>query len=299
MLLCACAAVFDAAVAAPALPSPWLAQLGPRSDELEKAQQQIDAGDFELAVKTLQEGLSQPELTDDQLVEMYRLLGLAQLYLGNENRAREAYEKLLQARPDFELPRSAPPKIRALYARIREDIRSRRVRPVTIAEVQLPEPTPDRPLEVEATIEDLALGAKARLYYRRTGAQAYNSVDFARQRGAKDLFRATIPAYDLPPEERPYDMQYYVEVADLAQRRLAGRGDAFNPLTFRVQPRRSAGAPIETAATLQNESAWYKNPLIWLGIGAVAAGATAGVYFAVTSRPTGTLPITIRAEASP
>lgn len=94
-------------------------QVSPRMPEIDKANEQVDSGDFEEAIKTLQQGLSQPDLTDDQLAEMYRLLGLAHLYLGNEEKARDAFEKLLQARPDYELPKSAPPKIRALYARIR------------------------------------------------------------------------------------------------------------------------------------------------------------------------------------
>src|SRR3954470_15382760 len=59
-------------------------QVAPRVPELEKAIEQVDNGDFEEAVKTLHQGLAQPDLTDDQLAEMYRLLGLANLYLGNE-----------------------------------------------------------------------------------------------------------------------------------------------------------------------------------------------------------------------
>src|SRR3954462_11273004 len=81
----------------------------PVSPELEKAQDQIDSGDFEDALKTLQSALNEPDVSDDQLVEIYRLMGLSYLYLGNEDRARDAYEKLLQARPDYELPRSTSP----------------------------------------------------------------------------------------------------------------------------------------------------------------------------------------------
>src|SRR5688572_18904069 len=97
------------ASALPAFPTPPLSQLGPTNPEITRAQEQIEQGDFEEAVKTLQAGLDEPDVTDDQLVELYRLLGLASLYLGDEARAREAYERLLQARPDFELPRTAPP----------------------------------------------------------------------------------------------------------------------------------------------------------------------------------------------
>jgi tetratricopeptide (TPR) repeat protein len=132
--LCCLAVVAHAALAGP-LDAPVIltsGQVVPRNEAVGKAAQQVDEGDFEDAIRTLERGIEQPDLTDDQLAEMYRLLGLSHLYLGNEDRARDAFEKLLQARPDYELPKSAPPKIRALYARIKDDIRKRRVRPVTL-----------------------------------------------------------------------------------------------------------------------------------------------------------------------
>src|SRR5512140_1802343 len=160
------------ALAGPVLPAPALALSGPGSPEVQKAQRQIDEGDFELAVRTLEAALDE----EDVSVELYRLLGLAYLYLGDEPKARDAYEKLLQARPDFELPRSAPPKIRELYDRIIRDIRQRRVRPVTLDMAPIPGAEGGREVGVGARITDLPLGAKAKLYYRRGGAQAYSSV---------------------------------------------------------------------------------------------------------------------------
>lgn len=269
------------------------AQVSPRVPELDKASEQVDSGDFEEAVKTLQQGLSQPDLTDDQLAEMYRLLGLAHLYLGNEEKARDAFEKLLQARPDYELPKSTPPKIRGLYARIKEDVKKRRVRPVTLS-IPVIDPVPGgQPVEIKAQIEDLSLGAKAKLFFRRVGNQSYSSVDFARKKGSKEDFAAVVPAYEVPVEETGYDIEYYVEVADAAQRRLAGRGDAFSPLSFKVTPRVLEGPAPEAYRP------WYKNPLVWVGIGvgvvAAAAVTTTVVVFA-TQKQTGTLPITITIE---
>jgi tetratricopeptide (TPR) repeat protein len=271
-----------------------LGQAGPRNVAIEKAQGQIEAGDFEQAVKTLQGGLSEPDVTDDQMVELYRLLGLAQLYLGNEERARDAFEKLLQARPDFDLPRSEPPKIRALYARIKDDVKKRRVRPVTITVQPVTDVPGEQPLEVAAKIENLGLGAKAKLYYRRSGGQSFSSVDFVRQKEPKDEFRATLPAYEVPSEARAYEMDYYVEVADAAQRRLAGRGDPYNPQTFRVVAKEETAGPA-----VAEESPWYKNPWIWAGIGVVAAGAATGIVVVATQKQVGTLPISIKIEGAP
>ncbi len=284
--------------AAPRVPaSAWLAATpdssGPRNIAAEQAQAQLEAGEFEQAVETLQKGLAAPDVADEQLAELYRLLGLAELYLGDQARARDAFEKLLQARPDFELPRSEPPKIRALYARIKDDIRVRRVRPVQFVATDLGEAAQDQALEVPVKVENLAAGAKAKLFFRRSGAQAYGSVDFVRQKGSADEFRATLPAFELPGESQPYDMDYYLEVADAASRRLAGRGDALSPLTFRVVPR-PAGGEAAVAA-----SPWYSNPWIWAGIGVVAAGAVAGAVVVATGQQTGSLPVTVKVEAAP
>ena len=265
-------------------------QLSPRMPELEKATAQVDSGDFEDAIKTLQQGLSQPDLTDDQLAEMYRLLGLAHLYLGNEEKARDAFEKLLQARPDYELPRSAPPKIRGLYARIKEDIKKRRVRPVTLTVPALDPVFGGQPVVIAAQIEDLSLGARAKLFFRRAGNQSYSSVDFSRKKGSKEDFLATVPAYEVPIEDAAYELEYYVEVADAAQRRLAGRGDPFSPLSFRVNPRASEGPAPELS------SPWYKNPWVWIGIGVGVAAVTTTVVVLATQRQSGTLPITITIE---
>jgi len=258
----------------------------PGSTDVDAARAKIDRGDFEEAVRALEKALREPELSDDTLVEIYRLLGLAELYLGDEEKARDAYEKLLQARPDFELPRSAPPKIRELYDRILRDIRQRRVRPVTITAEPLGEAPGDADVPVEARIEDLPIGAKAKLYYRRFGAQAYSSVDLVREKGSRDHFRTALPAYAAPSEARPYEVEYYLEVADAARRRLAGRGDPFAPLTFTVRGR----APVSDGRAAPQ---WYANPWIWVAGGAVAAGAVAGIVVVATQRHTGEVTIII------
>jgi tetratricopeptide (TPR) repeat protein len=277
------------ASARPLFPEPLRFQLGPTNPQITRAQEQIEQGDFEEAVKTLQAGLNEPDVTDDQLVELYRLLGLASLYLGDEAKARQAYERLLQARPDYELPRNAPPKLRTLYARIKEDIKSRRVRPVTILVDPIPDLKGGEPALVKARIQDMALGAKAKIFYRRAGDVAFNSVDFARQRGSKEEYQATLPAYEIPAESTPYEVEYYFEVADAAQRRLAGKGDSFNPLVFQVLPQQVAGQPAASTGR-----PWYKSPWLWVAVGAVAVGGTAAGVALATSEERGRVPVTIR-----
>lgn len=249
----------------------------------ERALRLLEDGDFEGAVDTLQRGLNQQDLSDDELAEMYRVLGLAQLYLGREEEARESYEKLLQAQPDYELPEYEAPKIRALYARIKDDIKKRRVRPVTLS-LEVPEATEGGgPVLVVANVKDLALGSKPRLYYRRAGRQSFNSVDFTRDQQDRERFTAQIPSYELPIPDTRYEVEYYVEVADAAQRRLAGRGDALQPLVLNVLPR---GGTQEVAAT-----PFFQTPWPYVIGGVVVAGVVAGIALANQQPQTGVVRI--------
>ena len=278
-----------------ALPAdaPVLLAQAPRIAEIDQATRQVDDGDFEDAIRTLNRGLAEPDLTDDQLAELYRLLGLSNLYLGKEEGARDAFEKLLQARPDYEVPRSSPPKVAKMYARIKEDIKKRRVRPVTISLDALPNSPGGQPVIVQTRIEDLSLGAKARFFYRRAGAQSFSSIDFSREKGTRDGFTATVPAFEVPAEDQAWELEYYLEVFDAAQRRLAGRGDVYSPLSFKVLPKGQAA----TAAAADRP--WYKNPWVWVGVGVGAAAIATGAVVLATQKQTGTLPITIRIEGQP
>lgn len=293
LALTLCLSLAAPAGARPPLLAVAQGQVVPKNEAIEKATQQVDEGDFEDAVRTLAKGFDQPDLTDDQLAEMYRLAGLAHLYLGNEEKARDAFEKLLQALPDYELPKATPPKIRALYGRIKEDIRKRRVRPVTLTLTPAPDIDGGGPLDVEARIEDMALGAKAKLFYRRAGAQGFSSTDFVRGKTDRTQYVATIPAFELPSEEASYEIEYYVEVADAAQRRLAGRGDSYNPLTFQVAARHATTGPVVEPVPL------YKSPWLWIGIGVGVAAAATGAVLLATSNQTATLPVKIQIEGAP
>jgi tetratricopeptide (TPR) repeat protein len=273
--------------AAPPLPSP-LFMMGQvqRPRAATEALRQLEEGDFEGAVSTLERGLNQQDLSDDELAEMYRVLGLAQLYLGREAQAREAYEKLLQAQPDYELPQHEAPKIRAIYARIKEDIKQRRVRPVTITLDAPAEAEGGTPVRVEVHVKDLALGSRPRLYYRRAGRQSFNSVEFERNPEDREHWAAQIPSYELPLTDTRYEVEYYVEVADAAQRRLAGRGDALMPLVLVVTPR---GGLRQAEAT-----PFFQTPWPYVIGGVVVAGVVAGIAIANSQPQTGTVQLNIQ-----
>lgn len=273
-----------------------LTQTGVRNKTISKAQAQIDEGDFEDALKTLETGIDDPDLSDDQLAEMYRLQGLAALYLGNQEKARSAFEKLLQARPDYEIPKATSPRIRELYAKIRDDIKKRRVRPVTLTLEPIDDVGQGSAVQVEAQIDDMALGAMARLFYRRAGAQSFSFVEFTRDRQVKNQFHATLPGFELPSEQATYEVEYFVEVVDAGQRRLAGKGDPYAPMRFRAVPE-GTSAPSGAKA---GPAPVYQSPWFWVVVGVVVAGGV-GTTIAVlgSQKPTGQVPVNLQVTEQP
>jgi tetratricopeptide (TPR) repeat protein len=128
---------------------------GPLAPELSRAQGMIERGDFEEAVRALQNCLGHvDELSEDELVETYHLLGLAYLSLGNESEATHAYRRLLQTRPDFKLPRDAPPKLQRLHARVAEELRRPKARPIIVPVDPLPAAKPEAKPDPKVTRAD-------------------------------------------------------------------------------------------------------------------------------------------------
>ncbi|MFP2933271.1 hypothetical protein ACLESO_50620, partial [Pyxidicoccus sp. 3LG] len=65
--------------------------------------------------------------------------------------------------------------------------------------------------------------------------------------------------------------------------------------SFQVAPRPSAAPAAEVSSR-----PWYKSPWLWVAVGAVAIGGTAGVVALTSSEERGRVPITIRVDpASP
>src|SRR5690606_40536504 len=131
------------------------------------------------------------------------------------------YEKLLQAQPDYELPQHEAPKIRAIYARIKEDIKQRRVRPVTITLDAPAEAEGGTPVRVEVHVKDLALGSRPRLYYRRAGRQSFNAVEFERNPEDRAHSAAQIPSYEPRLPDSRAGAEYHGAEAGRARRRPA------------------------------------------------------------------------------
>ena len=111
----------------------------------------------------------------------------------------------------------------------------------------------------------------------------------AERAGRKKILEERMFEFNAPA--RPF-LEQPIPARQMFRRRaltaFGRKGDAFNPQHFTVLSRDGRGGAIA------EQTAWYQNPWVWVVGGAVAAGATAGVILVANSRPTGTLPVTIR-----
>jgi len=257
---------------------------------LDMAAKALDAGDLDHASSELATALEQPDNSDDELVEIYRLQGIVALYKGDREAARHALVKLFQARPDYELPPGTAPKIRALFAEVQADVRAQRVKPVTLEFEPLDGLVAGGPASIQATVRDLPAAAHVRFFYRRVGSEAYGLLEL---HVADDRATAALPAAELPLGDAPFAIEYYLEVDDAAGRRLAGKGDALAPLTVRVRAPDSGQSLTSGAPEVASEPRWYQHWYTWTAIGAVLVAGGATTYYLLSRPNTGTLPIQV------
>ena len=106
--MCAGLIVFLLFQAAPHVVSPS------PTDELRRGRTSFDRGEYRRAVEILRP-LLYPDIrleSDSQIVQAHRMLGVAQLFQGNNDAAAQEFRKLLQLRPDYRFdPLLDPPQV--------------------------------------------------------------------------------------------------------------------------------------------------------------------------------------------
>lgn len=156
----------DVATPAAASPSPATPRApgspGGAAARLARAEAAYRAVDFEAQRREASLALTAGGASSAELVQIYRLLGIAHAALGDADAARGAFLRLLALDPEIELERLLSPRLRAPYMEARGywDLESVRfgadVRPMeggTAAEVQLRDP-----LRMVSRLRVLALG---------------------------------------------------------------------------------------------------------------------------------------------
>ncbi|MBK9030177.1 MAG: hypothetical protein IPL61_02360 [Myxococcales bacterium] len=202
-------------------------------------------------------------------VRAWELIALARFIDGDEGGARDAFERLLEADPGFQLrDTSGSPRIRRFFDQIRAEV----VPAGAAGDVDLEHAAPRGAtagnrleLDVRATRGADAVRAVVVLH-RRLGALAYAEQP-ARAAG-DERWRAAVP---LPGARAPYVLEYYLEARGAAGAVLARVASPDAPLSLRVAP-----------GGIGRDKAWYGRWYVIAGAAVLAAGATGAIVWTAT-----------------
>lgn len=201
-------------------------------------------------------------------VRAWELIALARYIDGDQGGARDAFERLLEADPGFQLrDTSGSPRIRAFFDRIRAEV----VPAGATSDVDLEHAAPRAAtaggkveLEVRATRGADAVRGVVVLY-RRLGELGYREQ--AGRSVADDRWRAAVR---LPGARHAYAIEYYVEARGAAGAVLARVASPDQPLSIPVAAGGGGGAP------------WYGRWYVLTGAAVLAAGATGAIVWAAS-----------------
>lgn len=251
---------------------------------LGEALRDIEQGKLDAAKKALRAAMAYPENSNRILVEIYRNLAVVYLYTGEENKAYEAFARLLNIEPDYALPASSASQVKELFARVKKAYADGMLKPVRIAFEPPSKVDSNVPVTLTATISNMQDGFTARVLFRPAGVKHYHEIKMTERPGNR--FVASLPPVSVRAPATQRQVAYYLEVDDKEGRRAQGTGNALEPLSFTV------AAPPPPAKP--GPPPWYKNGWIWAGVGVVVVGATAAVIISTRGPSTGTLPVHVR-----
>jgi hypothetical protein len=90
-----------------------------RLSEVETIRKLIEDANFEQALKSIDRALSRPDQPTSLRAQLLKLQATTYLFLGKDNLARQSFEALLVASPEFELPPDTSGKLRTLWDEVR------------------------------------------------------------------------------------------------------------------------------------------------------------------------------------
>ncbi len=233
---------------------------------------------YEDTIRTLGSVHRDPRATRSQKLSALELIAISSLILGDETRAKEAFEDLLAIDPGYQLRHDdGSPKIRDFYNRVKQSYVPG-FDPNARVQLELGAPvgaTAGRRLEVETRV----LSGKAQVLeiivkWRRRGVLGYSEAPM--RRGDGDLWRAR---FGLPASAAAYVIDYYIEARGPAGASIGRVGGPETPLGLTV-----------AAGSASGGRSWYQRWYVVAGGAAVLGGVTAALLLSRDdSAPSGSL----------
>lgn len=245
-----------AGLSAFSLASPSRAQApGP----LARAEQAYLQVDFEGTLAAAQEALRAGGHTSAQLLRIYELLGVSSAAVGETDRARDFFVRMLAIDPSANLDDTVPPRLRAPFLEARGIVNSRPER----LDVEVGLARAQSALHVALT-DPFQVGHRLRIHARLEGTLEFTTHEEAAQ--AEVLARIEGAA----SADR---VEYWLELVDPFGNQILVLGSEFEPRVVG----RAAGSGAGLAAA--EGGGVLAEPWFWVVVGAVVVGGgvTAGI----------------------
>ena len=249
------------------------------SQALKRAQVAFNKQDYERTLKLLQPVTVDPQATVSQKIDALELLGLSYLILGDEKRAREAFENLLGLDASHQLrDPTESPKLKLFFESVKAAFLPG-YDPKRKAQLEHRAPraaTAGRKVELSAQLLSGAAQVESVvLRWRREGLLTYRQIAMSKHDGNR-----RVAFFLLPEDNSDYQLEYYIEARNRIGHALARLGSPGHPLTLRV-----SGAPRRI-----KNSPFYKRWWFWTLVGtAVVVGTTTAIVLGRERAPSGDL----------
>jgi hypothetical protein len=190
---------------------------------LAMARQQYDALEYEKVVALTHRALGSRDITPEQKLVAYELEGSALAIVGDPVDADKPFRLLLNEQPDFDLPATTPPKILAIFRKVKGEIqqirllREQKERAALAKTITLRGEIPKdavggRPVAFSFQLDDPKQAVRTvRVQYRRRGEPDFQSLLLAQQ---PDQSYAGQVSSEWTANDLAFAMEVYVVAAD-------------------------------------------------------------------------------------
>lgn len=245
---------------------------------IDSAKKAFEEAQYDESLQLLSAALLKLDVTDDQRVEVYRLLAYNYILLKKEDAAKSAAYKLYALDEDFTLPKGESPRFREPFSRWKQawiddgrpgqkKAEEKPAAPVVVKHSPPDQVPHDQSVAITGDVTDPDHRvAKVTLFYRSGSSGKFTELDAKLALGG---FQANIPGTAITPPL----VEYYVQAFDSSGLPLAGRGDAEAPLRVIVEGEKE-GSIFST---------WW----FWTGTTAVVAGGVLGFLLLSKKSSTG------------
>lgn len=228
---------------------------------------------YEESVNTLSAALMRPGNSNDQLIEIYKYLGLNYLLLEKLDEAGGAFRQLLCIDETWEFdPMTTSPKITTFFNSVKQqwiqEGKPGKAKPAA-APVTISHKVPDKgvrneQINVKFTVSDPDLIiSKVSLFVRKGKHYLEYGATPVAPPAAETVYMATIPGDLVTPPA----VDYYLQAVDMAGKVIATRGDADAPLRVTV--------PGEEKVSVAKK--WWFWTIIGVAVAGIAGGIAGGV----------------------